>query len=196
MQVQKPEVRSNILNSAMDEFYEYGFSDASIRRIAQKAGVTPGNIYAYFSSKNALFDSLLEQTLHNINLFVGEFSKGKNWAKIDLRHIAEGITKIFLTNKKTFMILMNGSKGTRYENMKQELFLMIKKRILNEYMSESFPKMRDTFSAEAFSVSLMEGIFYLFNHFDGNEKKLLQSLNHFMTLIFGGRLLQLQEVQE
>jgi len=94
------------------------------------------------------------------------------------------------------MILMNGSKGTRYENMKQELFLMIKKRILNEYMSESFPKMRDTFSAEAFSVSLMEGIFYLFNHFDGNEKKLLQSLNHFMTLIFGGRLLQLQEVQE
>lgn len=186
LQVQKTEVRNNILQSALDEFFECGFRDASIRRIAHRAGVTPGNIYAYFSSKKDLFESLLEPTINDISRFVSSFSK--DFKIIELHQIAEGITKIFVANKKTFTILLKGSKGTRFENIKQDLFIMVKKRIKNQYLAKSFPKMKDSLSTEAFSISLIEGILYLFDHFNGNEKQLLCSLNHFIMLSFGERI--------
>lgn len=188
MQVQKDEVRNNILISATNEFYEYGYKDASVRRIALNAGVTAGNIYAYFSSKSMLFDRILEQTLAELNQLILELSKNKSGEDITLHQITEAINRIFLMYKKQFMILMNGSKGTKYENIKSQFCVMIKQRIANEFLpvlSADFP---EDLSAEAFSAALIEGIFYLFNHYGGDENLLKKSLDDFMMLIFGGRL--------
>lgn len=40
---------------AMNEFLEHGYRDASMRRIADAAGVTTGSIYARYKSKEELF---------------------------------------------------------------------------------------------------------------------------------------------
>ncbi len=58
MQVRKPEVRQSILTAAENEFLERGFEKASLRGIAGRAGVTKGNIYIYFNSKDQLFTTL------------------------------------------------------------------------------------------------------------------------------------------
>ena len=52
--------RDNILRAAMAEFLEKGFQGASLRQIVKNAGVTTGAFYGYFSSKEALFNALLE----------------------------------------------------------------------------------------------------------------------------------------
>ena len=44
----------------MDEFSEKGFLGASLRQIVKNAGVTTGAFYGYFSSKEALFASIVE----------------------------------------------------------------------------------------------------------------------------------------
>lgn len=49
-----------IQRAAMEEFSEKGFLGASLRRIVKQAGVTTGAFYGYFSSKEALFASLVE----------------------------------------------------------------------------------------------------------------------------------------
>ena len=49
-----------IQQAAMEEFLEKGFLGASLRRIVKQAGVTTGAFYGYFSSKEALFASLVE----------------------------------------------------------------------------------------------------------------------------------------
>lgn len=46
--------------AAMTEFLEKGFKDASLRQIVKSAGVTTGAFYGYFSSKEALFASIVE----------------------------------------------------------------------------------------------------------------------------------------
>ena len=49
-----------IHEAAMAEFLDKGFLGASLRQIVKSAGVTTGAFYGYFSSKEALFASLVE----------------------------------------------------------------------------------------------------------------------------------------
>ena len=46
--------------AALAEFLDKGFLGASLRQIVKNAGVTTGAFYGYFSSKEALFASLVE----------------------------------------------------------------------------------------------------------------------------------------
>ena len=50
----------NIQRTALQEFSEKGFLGASLRQIVKNAGVTTGAFYGYFSSKEALFASIVE----------------------------------------------------------------------------------------------------------------------------------------
>ena len=49
-----------IQQAALEEFLEKGFQGASLRKIVKQAGVTTGALYGYFSSKEALFASIVE----------------------------------------------------------------------------------------------------------------------------------------
>ena len=49
-----------IREAAMGEFLDKGFLGASLRQIVKNAGVTTGAFYGYFSSKEALFASIVE----------------------------------------------------------------------------------------------------------------------------------------
>ena len=49
-----------IQHEAMREFLDKGFQGAVLRQIVKNAGVTTGAFYGYFSSKEALFNSLVE----------------------------------------------------------------------------------------------------------------------------------------
>ena len=49
-----------IMEAGMEEFQKKGFRDASLRQIVKNAGVTTGAFYGYFSSKEALFASIVE----------------------------------------------------------------------------------------------------------------------------------------
>ena len=49
-----------IQEAALGEFLDKGFLGASLRQIVKNAGVTTGAFYGYFSSKEALFNALVE----------------------------------------------------------------------------------------------------------------------------------------
>lgn len=49
-----------ILKAALDEFFERGFSAARMDDIAQRADISKGTLYLYFSSKEALFEGLVD----------------------------------------------------------------------------------------------------------------------------------------
>jgi AcrR family transcriptional regulator len=54
--------RSQILDAALHVMADHGFRGASIKRIAQQAGLkSPALIYWYFKDKQALFEALLEE---------------------------------------------------------------------------------------------------------------------------------------
>lgn len=60
MQDHLPATLERIQRAALFEFSERGFRGASLRQIVKQAGVTTGAFYGYFSSKEALFASIVE----------------------------------------------------------------------------------------------------------------------------------------
>ncbi len=59
----KQERRRQILQSAKAVFADAGYHGASIHAIIEKAQIARGTFYLYFSSKAAVFDSILDQAM-------------------------------------------------------------------------------------------------------------------------------------
>ena len=64
---QREDVRQRIMDCAVEEFLMYGYSGSSMRNISTQAGMTVGNVYAYFSSKDDLFDQVVEPARRGID---------------------------------------------------------------------------------------------------------------------------------
>ena len=60
MEEKSSDTLEKIQQAALEEFSEKRFLGASLRQIVKNAGVTTGAFYGYFSSKEALFASLVE----------------------------------------------------------------------------------------------------------------------------------------
>lgn len=92
-----PSVRQEqILAAALSEFVERGFEAASIARIAQRASTAKGNVYVYFPSKEAMFETLLQQMLGRAgtdwaSLF-GDVSDSEEFVDRFLEHAYSGMT--------------------------------------------------------------------------------------------------------
>lgn len=98
----EPEERKQeILDTAMRLFYEKGYEKTSIADIAKEIGVAQGLCYRYFPSKEALFDSAIEQYADEI---AGKYSMSKGSGKLTLKEIVET------------MPVMVETEGTDYYN--------------------------------------------------------------------------------
>lgn len=96
------EVRQKILDSATELFAEKGFEGASIREIADKAGVTVPNIYYYFKDKEGLYQATLKT---NVDWFMDLMSRldDRNLTFRE-RFLALGKAKIRLFRENNYAI--------------------------------------------------------------------------------------------
>ena len=69
-QAQSDARRAGVLDAARTVFGQLGIEGASIREIARQAGYTPGAIYSYFESKEAIYGALLAESLERLNAAV------------------------------------------------------------------------------------------------------------------------------
>jgi AcrR family transcriptional regulator len=59
------ERREQIIRTATELFSRAGFRGATMRRLAEKAGISEAMIYHHFPSKEALYDAMLQNKLDN-----------------------------------------------------------------------------------------------------------------------------------
>lgn len=185
MQVQKEEIKNKIMDAAMEEFLITGYRQSSMRNIADQAGITVGNIYSYFSSKDDLLDNILQPTIQQLRNLVYMDVLDQPTSTLSLAHITESITKVFLANRTQFLMLMNSCSGSKYENTKNDLIELTKQRL----GAELFPKLpkqaNDVLLSESLAVALIEGIVNIFNKYGGDEERLSYLLRQFLFAIFG-----------
>jgi AcrR family transcriptional regulator len=55
-------LRRSILDAAREAFARHGYDGVSMRQLAEKVGCTHGNLYLHFKDKEALFDTLVEES--------------------------------------------------------------------------------------------------------------------------------------
>ncbi|WP_274585549.1 TetR family transcriptional regulator [Neisseria leonii] len=58
--------RQQLLDAALEAFYENGVAGTSLDAIAKRAGVTRGALYWHFKNKEDLFENLLKQTFDTV----------------------------------------------------------------------------------------------------------------------------------
>ncbi|MEL6687097.1 MAG: TetR/AcrR family transcriptional regulator [Pseudomonadota bacterium] len=88
--------RDAILEAALSEFYEKGLAAARLDDIAERAGVSKGTLYLYFSSKEDLFRGLIDHhtgpAIERIKSMVG-LAPSMEQALESFSHIAPSIIK-------------------------------------------------------------------------------------------------------
>lgn len=183
MQVQKQQVKNRILLSAQEEFLSRGYKDVSIRQIAQRADTTAGNIYSYFPSKDELFKQVIYPVLNQLENLL-KFDTGDNFSKPDITYITSEISKIFLSYKKEFMILLTGSAGSAFEGTKIKLTSLAANRFKQEFIPLLDDKDIDDNLSDILAVSFVEGLISIFNISHNDDKKLDILLKQYIDVFF------------
>ena len=114
-----------IQEAALTEFLEKGFQGASLRQIVKNAGVTTGAFYGYFSSKEALFASIVEPPAKAL---MGKFMEAQtSFAELPEEqqpdHMGEEsssyvhwMVNYICQHREPVKLLLCGAEGTGYEH--------------------------------------------------------------------------------
>ncbi|MBR2069888.1 MAG: TetR/AcrR family transcriptional regulator [Clostridia bacterium] len=186
MQYKKQGTRDKILACALEEFYKYGESNASIRRIAEKAEVAVGNIYNYFDSKRAIFDAIINPVAQGINgIFDQIMEFGLSIKKVD--ELVETAVPYMVKNRRELRLLMNTASdkgGLIKEDFFNQFSYKIKGEIdvLREKMDKQ-PISKEY--SRALSKSFLYGVFeILFSSED--SRAVTAMLKDYFVFFFGG----------
>ena len=163
MQYLKDEVRNSIAQEALKEFTLKGYKGASIRNIAKNSNTSVGNLYKYFISKEDLYEHVIGSVYHRLIDYIKRFDKVElnEKAEFIFYQLVEEIMEIFNESSTEISILLNQSKGSKYENCKS-IFVDFTTRIITESMKYELSirgkRLRDNFSIYLVSNSLVESI--------------------------------------
>ena len=114
-----------IQEAALAEFLDKGFQGASLRQIVKNAGVTTGAFYGYFSSKEALFASLVEP---HAAALMGRFMEAQtSFAElpeeqqpahmgVESSHCIHWMVDYICQHREPVKLLLTRAEGTSYEH--------------------------------------------------------------------------------
>ena len=164
MQTRSPELYQQIITAARESFYEQGYKETSLTTIAKKAHTAVSNLYTYFQNKEELFNCVIGDVPDLIDSYVIMYYE-EVIAKIKKSKENIKITDIFLETFKvtpevsmTFSILINGSEGTKYEEYKNSLMMILKYyvvRNMEEYENIALSEML----SHMFFVQMLSGLY-------------------------------------
>ena len=159
-----------ILKSAKKYFLKYGYQAAPLRKIVSEAGFTPGALYGYFTSKEELFyavtdplakrlSDILERIRNEINTLPKK-ERLHGMGKVYYPHISE-IVDILISDRDAVKLIVNGAKGTKYENFLNTIAEQNAKNI-NKAEKNSKDKTLRSIKAQTMEILMEEYIATLF----------------------------------
>lgn len=114
-------VTESLLDNAKKEFLEYGFHDASLRRISAVSGVSTNSIYTRFGDKAGLFDAVVKDAADGLmNIYLENIGKATDAPDMEYV-ITEGtegtdlVLEYIYQHKSEFELIFCKSAGTEYE---------------------------------------------------------------------------------
>ncbi len=139
MSVRDTSIDPRLLQSARREFMAQGFLKADLKTICDNAGVTTGAVYKRYKGKEELFCAVVKDTADLLDEFVSTRTEQDFSDMTD-----EEVRQTWIMNEKSmldlfkmlweirsdFVLLLEGSAGTAYENYGHEFAL----RMTDSYM--------------------------------------------------------------
>ncbi len=196
MQVKKEAVRREMIASARKEFLKYGFTGASMHRIAADSGIAVGNIYRYYNNKLDLFSAvvkpayddllgavLLKKSADNSDKII---PTAGNITKLFVEQMAE-LIRIMIEQRTELLILIDHSADTKFVNSKGALAGAITHQLKDalRIVSGINKKNIDGKILRAFSVGLIEGLLDIVRHYK-SPRAIQQTAEQYIGVFAGG----------
>ena len=143
MSVRDTSIDPKLLQSARAEFMKHGFIKADLKTICEKAGITTGAIYKRYKGKEELFCAVVKDTADTLDEFVSvrtqqEFSDmtdeevRNTW--IMNEEFMMDLFRILWDIRGDFVLLLEKSAGTAYENYGHEFALRMTDAYMQYYL--------------------------------------------------------------
>ncbi|MGV6846418.1 MAG: TetR/AcrR family transcriptional regulator [Lutibacter sp.] len=118
-----------ILEAALLLFAEHGYNTTSMESIAKQAGVSKGNLYNYFKSKESLLESVFQQGINQFSQLYNE-NQFELLTEDDFEQFVRANFEILKTNKAFWRLYFSLIMQTNV----QQLFNKIFKPFLEQYL--------------------------------------------------------------
>lgn len=182
MQVLKESVRNSIVEASILEFFEYGFQNANMRRIADKANITVGNIYRYYKNKETLFKEILlpaERAIEDLASFDKELNITAIKSVDDVNQLVTYIMNVLKPYTREIYIMTLDTSGTHYIKIRNNLENMIINKINTFY-----PKKFDRYLLKVISASFIQAIFAVFRDNINNIRRIHDMVSQLIVYYF------------
>ena len=110
-----------IIRAGKQEFLKYGYKGASLRNICKQAGVTTGAFYFQFENKEQLLDEILRPVITYFSAMVQKSTMDEFEGESSSADGDEQMLEMLWNYKEECQILLEGTAGTAYEKVFEEL---------------------------------------------------------------------------
>ena len=176
MQYLKKEIRERILAAAVEEFKEQGYADASIRNIANNAEISLGNVYRYYTNKEALYFAVINPFMESVFAFEAK----------SMKEISEMLIAFIMRYNDELLIIRKGNT-VHYDSFVNYIIEVIADKI--RYMLQIvFPEINEKIENPDFYSAIAEGFLTSFFRIlkNGDSKEVLeQKAREIITFYFG-----------
>ena len=178
MQFQKDAIRQKILAAAREKFLTQGFGKASMREIAKNASVSTSNVYNYFKSKEELFYAIVDPVFHhlaNLRKEVFEYKANKdfnneNFMQQFTEFVPKAMFEMISKYRKELLLIMDCSKGTKYEQLKMMMATAMKTNFTENIISKKKKRLlQDSLLMHILAMNLIEGILEITRNYKSDE---------------------------
>jgi len=167
-QVLKDEIRERIYEAALDVFFQKDFKSATMREIAQKAGVPASLTYSYFKNKEVLFDEIIQSVLQKFPDMLTQAVEAPGQAFDKFVSIEREFFLGLLDRRREFVVLMDKSDGTSHSDAKENMISLIEEHIKIGLKKRSDRKYDDLL-AHILASNFTESVLEIARHYKSRE---------------------------
>lgn len=189
-----------IHEAAMAEFLDKGFQGASLRQIVKNAGVTTGAFYGYFSSKEALFASIVEP---HAAALMGRFMEAQTSFSelpeqeqpehmgLESSQCVNWMVDYICDHREPVKLLLTRAEGTGYENfvhnmVEVEVEYTLRYLEVLRRLGRSIPELSRSL-CHIIASGMFNGLFEIVVH-DMPREQALRDVEQFRSFYTGGWL--------
>ena len=189
-----------IHEAAMAEFLDKGFQGASLRQIVKNAGVTTGAFYGYFSSKEALFASIVEP---HAAALMGRFMEAQTSFSelpeqeqpehmgLESSQCVHWMVDYICDHRESVKLLLCKAEGTSYEHfvhnmVEVEVEYTLRYMDVLRRLGRAVPELSQSL-CHIIASGMFNGLFEIVVH-DMPKEQALRDVEQFRTFYTGGWL--------
>ncbi len=189
-----------IQEAALTEFLDKGFLGASLRQIVKNAGVTTGAFYGYFSSKEALFASIVEP---HAKALMGKFMEAQtSFAELpeeqqpdhmglESSQCVRWMLDYICDHREPVKLLLCKAEGTSYEHfvhnmVEAEVEYTLRYMDVLRRLGRAVPELSQSL-CHIIASGMFNGLFEIVVH-DMPKEQALRDVEQFRTFYTGGWL--------